>query len=85
MYKPDILDEIIDSLAPETIPAEFILMAKVRTYDGLETILTGPEFEKVMETQGDQIADIRVIIDVKKVRHVITTMTNEIFAAAREL
>jgi hypothetical protein len=85
MYKPDILDEIIDQLAPEKIPAEFILMAKIRTYDGAETIVTGPEFEKLMAERGEEIADVRVILDVKKVRTVILTITNSILAESRSL
>lgn len=85
MYKPDILDEIIDQLTPEKIPTEFILMAKVRTYDGMEIVVTGPEFEQMMQTRGEEVADVRVILDVKRVRTVILAITNDILAQARAL
>lgn len=85
MHKPDILDEIIDQLAPEKIPTEFILMAKVRFYDGMESIVSGEELERLMDTKSDQVADVRVILDVKRVRHVIVTETNAILAAARAI
>lgn len=85
MYKPDIIDEIIDQLSPEMIPTEFILMAKVRTYDGAEHILTGEEFEQIMATRSADVADVRVILDVKRIRRVIITETNAIIAEARSL
>jgi hypothetical protein len=83
MYKPDILDEIIDKLSPEKIPSEFILMAKVRTLDGKETIVYGNELDQLMNEKGDEIADVRVILDVKLIRQVIVTETNAILAAVR--
>ncbi len=85
MGKPDILDEIIDQLSPEKIPNEFILLAKVRTYDGSELILSGIEFEEMMRNDRNNVSDIRVILDVKKVRLAITTETNRILEAVHAL
>lgn len=83
-HKPDILDEIINHLDPELIPTEFIVMAKVRTYDGNEAILTGPELDEYMDVHSDQIADVRVILDVRRIRNVIIELTDEIFERARQ-
>jgi hypothetical protein len=83
MSKPDILDEIISQLDTEEIPAEFILLAKVRTVLGEELIINGSDLEQMMEDKPDQIADVRVILDVKKIRQAIVTKTNEILNGAR--
>lgn len=83
-HKPDILDEIINHLDPELIPTEFIVMAKVRTYDGREAIVTGPELEDFMSQNEDQIADVRVILNVRSIRNRILETTEEIFERARQ-
>jgi hypothetical protein len=83
MSKPDILDEIISQLDTEEIPAEFILLAKVRTVLGEELIINGSELEQMMTDKSDQIADVRVILDVKKIRQAIVKTTNGILNAAR--
>jgi hypothetical protein len=83
MSKPDILDEIISQLDTEEIPAEFILLAKVRTVLGEELIIKGSELESMMADKQDQIADVRVILDVKKIRQAIVKKTNDILNAAR--
>jgi hypothetical protein len=83
MSKPDILDEIIDQLSPEKIPTEFILMAKVRTFDGKETIVTGAALEELMDAKRDEVVDVRVILDIKRIRNFIVSETNAILAAAR--
>jgi hypothetical protein len=83
MSKPDILDEIISQLDTEEIPAEFILLAKVRTVLGEELIINGSDLESMMTNKPDQIADVRVILDVKKIRQAIVKTTNAILLAAR--
>lgn len=83
MSKPDILDEIISQLDTEEIPAEFILLAKVRTVLGEELIINGSDLEQMMEDKPDQIADVRVILDVKKIRKAVIMKTTEILDGAR--
>jgi hypothetical protein len=83
MSKPDILDEIISQIDTEEIPSEFILLAKVRTVLGEEHIVYGAELEQMMQDKSDQIADVRVILDVKKIRQAVMTRANEILVAAR--
>lgn len=83
MSKPDILDEIISQIDTERIPAEFILLAKVRTVLGEEQIIDGKDLEQMMNDKPDQIADVRVILDVKKIRHAVLSQANEVLEAAR--
>lgn len=82
MLKPDILDEIINQLDPELIPSEFVVMAKIRTFDGMESILSGVDMEAFMTENSDQIAEIRVILNVKLIRSTILEITDKIFAEA---
>lgn len=82
MQKPDILDEIINQLDPEMIPTEFIVMAKVRTYDGMESIITGDELEAFMTDRADDVADVRVILNIRGIRTQILEITEDIFNQA---
>jgi hypothetical protein len=50
---------------------------------GEELIINGSDLEQMMEDKPDQIADVRVILDVKKIRQAIVTKTNEILNGAR--
>ncbi len=85
MYKPDILDEIIGQLDPQYIPHEYIVMAKIRTFDGNEEIVVGADLDEKLDELDDLVADVRVILDIKKIRHQIITRTNQIFSASRSI
>ncbi len=79
MSKYDILDEIIEQLQVEQVPPEFIIMAKVRSYDGKESVITGEELDALIKS-GAPISDVRVILDVKKIRGRINLETTLILA-----
>ena len=82
--RPDILDEIITQLDPENIPTEFIIMAKVRTYDGGEIIVDGTEFDDYMMNNADQVANVQVVFNVRRIRERVLDTTNEILRQARQ-
>jgi len=79
MRRPDILDEIIDQIEPEVVPPEFIIMAKIRTEDGKEFVITGEELQDALASQKFDIVDIRVILNVKRIREMVIETTNNIF------
>lgn len=83
MSKPDIIDEIINSLEPEAVPPEYIILAKVYTPMGEEIILTADELEDMLENDPDNIASIRIILDVRKIRRTLISVTDELFASLR--
>jgi hypothetical protein len=83
MSKPDIIDEIISSLDPESVPPEYIILAKVYTQWGEELILTAQELEDLLDTKPESIVNIKIILDVRKIRRVINQMTDELLQAAR--
>jgi hypothetical protein len=83
--RPDILDEIITQLDPENIPSEFIIMAKVRTYDGGETIVNGgDEFDDYMTQNADQVANVQVVFNVRRIRERVLDMTQDILRRSRQ-
>jgi len=78
--KVDLLDDIINHIDPEEVPVEFIVMAKVTTVDGEERIVTGEELEAIMENpERHNIAEARVILDVRKIRASILREVKTIF------
>lgn len=79
MRRPDILDEIIDQIEPEVVPPEFIIMAKIRTEDGKEFVITGEELQDALASQKSDIVDVRVILNVKRIREMVIETTNNIF------
>ena len=79
MSKHDILDDIIEQLQVEQVPPEFIIAAKVRTRDGTESVISGEELETLIKN-GTPISDVRVILDVKKIRTRINMETALILA-----
>jgi hypothetical protein len=76
----DILDEIISGLQPEDVPAEFIIMAKVTDYKGIEKILKGKDLADFLANPDrPDMAEARVILDVKKIKMAILIEVNEFF------
>lgn len=82
MSKHDAIDQIIEQLTPEQVPSEFIVMAKVKTYDGMEQIVSGADLESLLESEGDNVENVKVILDVRAVRTAIITESNRIMAEA---
>ena len=83
MSRSDVLDDLIRNLDPEDVPIEFIVMAKVTDFDGNERIVRGEELEAVIRDPDlQQVAEIRVIYNVKKMRR---AMTDEVSAVYDEV
>lgn len=80
MTPTDVLDDIISQLEPENVPSEYIIMAKVTDYAGAERIIRGPELDRIMQNpDSHQIVEVRVILNVKKLRRAIIDEVNDIY------
>jgi hypothetical protein len=80
MNTNDILDEIISGLQPEDVPAEFIIMAKVTDYNGIEKIIRGKDLADFLANPDrPDMAEARVILDVRKIKMAILAEVNEFF------
>jgi hypothetical protein len=77
MTPAETLDELISNLDPEQVPLKFIVMAKVTDFHGVERIIKGEELELMMEhPEQFEIAEARVILDVRKIRNAIIDEVN---------
>ncbi len=76
----DLLDDIIQSIDPDEVPLEYIIMANVTDFRGNQRILKGAEIARVMRgPERKTLAEARVILDVRKIRNSITAGVNEIY------
>ena len=71
----NILDDVISSLQPEDLPADYIIMARVVDLYGIEKILRGTELEKFMNNPNRHagVMEASVILNVQKIRLAIIT------------
>ena len=80
MTPTDVLDDIISRLDPEDVPPEFIVMAKITDFQGSVKLVKGKELEEMMKhPELYQIAEARVVLNVKKMRKAIMTEVNYIY------
>lgn len=66
-----VLDDIIDNLQPEEVPAAFIIMAKIIDMDGKETIIRGVELEAFLKGSKKDFFEVRFVLNVKKMKQAI--------------
>jgi hypothetical protein len=84
--KTDILDDIISTIGPENIPPEFIVMAKVKDMSGIERIIRGPELAAMMtDPNSYEIAEARVILNLRKIRVEILNEVRDIYERANQM
>jgi hypothetical protein len=82
----DVLDDIISHLDPEDVPVEFIVMAQVTDFNGVEKIIKGDALEELlMNPEMHQIAELRVILNVRKIRKAIMEEVNAVYDEANRL
>lgn len=82
MTRIEIIDEIINKLDPEDVPIEYIVMAKITDFQGNERIVRGKELSDLLRNPDlHQIAEARVILNVKKIRKAILDEINAVFDA----
>jgi hypothetical protein len=81
----DILDEIINHLEPEEIPAEYIKMARITDFDGNDRILTGDDLKKFMENPFEYAAEARIVLDINRIRKAIISQVNAVYDAVNDL
>lgn len=76
----DVLDDIISHLDPEDVPAEYIVMAKITDFQGATKMVKGKDLEEMLKNpQLHQIAEARVVMNVKKMRKAISMNVNYIY------
>lgn len=80
MAQTDVLEDIINKLDPENVPVEFMVMAKITDFQGVERIVKGEELEKMIRNpEMYQIAEARVILNVNKLKKAIIDEVNFIY------
>jgi hypothetical protein len=80
MTPTDVLDDIISRLDPEEVPPEYIVMAKITDFQGTTKLVKGKELEEMLKNpELHQIAEARVVLNVKKMRKAIATQVNYIY------
>jgi hypothetical protein len=86
MSPSELFDDIIQSIDPDEVPLEFIILAKVTDFSGNDRVLKGPELAKVMRgPERRLVAEARVILDVRKIRAVVAAGVNEIYDAINQM
>jgi hypothetical protein len=84
--RADVLDDLIRTLDPEDVPLEFIVMAKVTDFQGNERIVKGEELERVIRSpELQQVAEVRVIYNVKKMRKAILEEVDAVYDEVNRL
>lgn len=84
--KTDYLQDIISQINPEEVPLEFIVMAQVTTFDGEERLVSGTELEAIIENPDHHnVAEARVILDIRKIRQAIKRETLKIYRLAKRM
>jgi hypothetical protein len=75
----DIVDDIINRLDPEQIPAEYIVMAKITDLNGNEKIISGDDLVAFMKSPFDYAAEARIILNIQKIRKAIIAEVNAVY------
>lgn len=63
-----LLDDIIDGIQPEDVPANFITMAKITDINGYETIIRGSELDAFLKNPKVDIMEVRFVLDVRRMK-----------------
>jgi hypothetical protein len=75
----DIVDDIINRLDPEQIPAEYIVMAKITDLNGNEKTISGDDLVEFMKSPFDYAAEARIILNIQKIRKAIIAEVNAVY------
>lgn len=63
-----LLDDIIDNIQPEDVPAIYITMAKITDINGYELIIRGSELEEFLQNPKIDIVEIRFVLNIRKMK-----------------
>jgi hypothetical protein len=86
MTPTDVLDDLISRLEPEDVPVEYIVMARITDFQGRERVVRGAELEDFIQNpELHQIAEARVILNVKKMRKAILGEVNYVYDEVNRL
>ena len=81
MAYADMFEEIFSSIDPDTVPMEYVVLAKVIDLQGNERLVRGAELERVLRGPGRaKVAEARVILDVPKIRRAVLDEINAVYA-----
>ena len=79
--KNSFFSDIMQDIDIDTIPVEFILMAKVTDLYGKERILQNEDIARVMRgPERKNLMGARVILDWKKIKVSVTEAINKVYA-----
>jgi len=80
MTPSDLFEDIIQSIDPDEVPLEFIVLAKVTDFNGNERVLRGAELAKIMRgPERRKLSEARIILNIRKIREAIAFGVNEIY------
>ena len=80
MTPSDLFQDIIQSVDPDEVPLEFVVLAKITDLNGNERIIRGAELERVMKgPERRKLTEARIILNVRKIRESISFGVNEIY------
>ncbi len=77
-----VLDDIIKGIEPKEVPVEYIIMACVTDHEGNERIVrSSSEIEDLLRdfSYDSNIADARIILNVRKIKKAIIDEVNRIY------
>lgn len=80
MTPSDLFEDIIQSIDPDEVPLEFIVLAKVTDFNGTERVIRGNELAKIMRgPERRKLSEARIILNIRKIREAIALGVNEIY------
>lgn len=74
-----VLDEILEDLDPEHVPPQFIISARFTDVRGVERVVSGDEFAAILREDRNMISEVRVMLDVKKIRQAVIDEVSGMF------
>jgi len=80
MTPSDLFEDIIQSIDPDEVPLEFVVLAKVTDFNGNERVIRGPDLARVMRgPERRKLSEARIILNIRKIREAIALGVNEIY------
>jgi hypothetical protein len=76
----DVVERIISNLDAETIPLEYIVLARITDINGRQYVVQGEDLEEALRGNGrHRIAEARVVLNVKRLRRAIIQNVDDFY------
>ena len=77
----EIINEMIDTLEPEVIPACFIVCAQLSMSDGTDIVVDGSEMAEALRANRSEMTKYKVVLNAKLIHESINVETAFVLAA----